>query len=177
MAYVLHTAGNPLAVVAGVRKAFADMDVDQPISQIGTAQEVLSASLAQPRFFTVLLGVFAVLALVLASLGIYGVISFQVGQRTQEIGIRIALGADRRDALRLILRGGMTPAIAGIVVGLVAALALTRVMEALLFEVGAADVPTYLGVALSLLVVAGVACVVPARRAMGIDPVGALRSY
>ena len=176
MTYVLHTAGNPLAVVSGVRQVMADMDVNQPISEIATADRVLAESMAEPRFFTVLLGVFALLALVLASLGIYGVISYQVGQRTQEIGIRIALGAGRADALRLVLRGGMTPAVCGIVIGLGAALALTRIMEALLFEVGSADLPTYLGVAAALLVVAGVACVVPATRATRIDPVGALRS-
>ena len=119
---------------------------------------------------------FATLALVLASLGIYGVISYQVGQRTREIGIRIALGAGRGDALRLVLRGGMTPAVLGTVIGLGAALALTRVMGALLFEVGSADPPTYLSVAAALLFAAGVACVVPALKATRIDPVGALRA-
>ena len=176
MTFVLHTAGNPLAVVAGVRQTLADMDPDQPISEIATADRVLSDSVAEPRFFAVLLGVFALLALVLASLGIYGVISYQVGQRTREIGIRIALGAGRGDALRLVLHGGMTPAVLGTVIGLGAALALTRVMGALLFEVGSADLPTYLGVAAALLLVAGAACVVPAMRATRIDPVGALRA-
>ena len=176
MTFVLRTAGNPLAVVAGVRQVLAAMDAGQPVSEIATAERVLSDSVAEPRFFAALLGVFALLALVLASLGIYGVISYQVGQRTREIGIRIALGAGRGDALRLVLRGGMTPAVLGTVIGLGAALALTRVMGALLFEVGSADLPTYLSVAAALLLVAGVACVVPARRATRIDPVGALRA-
>jgi predicted permease len=176
MTFVLHTAGNALAVVPDVRQVLADMDPEQPISEISTAAGVLSDSVAEPRFFATLLGVFALLALVLASLGIYGVISYQVGQRTRELGIRIALGAGRGDALRLVLRGGMTPAVLGTVLGLGAALALTRVMGALLFGVGSADLPTYLGVAVALLLVAGAACVVPARRATRIDPVGALRS-
>ncbi len=176
MTYVLHTAGNPLAVVSGVRQVMARLDVNQPISEIATVDRVLAESMAEPRFFTVLLGVFALLALVLASLGIYGVISYQVGQRAQEIGIRIALGAGRADALRLVLRGGMTPAVLGTAVGLGAALALTRIMDALLFGVGSADLPTYLGVAAALLVVAAAACLVLAVRATRIDPVGALRS-
>ena len=176
MTFVLHTAGDPLAAVPGVRQVLADMDPEQPISEISTADRVLSDSVAQPRFFASLLAVFALLALVLASLGIYGVISYQVGQRTRELGIRIALGAGKGDALRLVLRGGMTPAVLGTVLGLGAALALTRVMGALLFEVGSADLPTYVGVAAALLLVAGAACVVPAWRATRIDPVGALRS-
>ena len=176
MTFVLHSAANPLGLVAGVRQVLAGMDPDQPISEISTANQVLSDSVAEPRFFATLLGVFALLALVLASLGIYGVISYQVGQRTREIGIRIALGAGRSDAMRLVLRGGMTPAALGTLVGLGAALALTRVMGALLFEVGSADLPTYLGVAAALLLVAATACVVPARRATRIDPVDALRA-
>jgi putative ABC transport system permease protein len=176
MTFVLHTAGNPLAAVAGVRQVLADMDPDQPISEVAMAGAVLSDSVAQPRFFAALLGVFALLALVLASLGIYGVISYQVGQQTREIGIRLALGAERGDTVRLVLRGGMVPAVLGTVIGLGAALALTRVMGALLFGVGSADLPTYLGVATVLLFVAGVACLVPARRATRIDPVGALRA-
>ena len=176
MTFVLHTTGNPLAAVAGVRQVLADMDPDQPISEVAMAGAILSDSVAQPRFFAALLGVFALLALVLASLGIYGVISYQVGQQTREIGIRLALGAERGDTVRLVLRGGMVPAALGTLVGLGVALALTRIMEALLFGVGSADLSTYAAVAAALLLVAAVACVVPARRATRIDPVGALRA-
>jgi putative ABC transport system permease protein len=137
---------------------------------------ILSDSMASRRFAMVLLGSFAILALGLASIGIYGVIAYVVGQRTQEIGIRMALGAQRKDVLGLILWQGTRLALLGAAIGIVGALALTRLMSGLLYGVGATDPATFAGLALVLIAVAMVACYLPASRAMRVDPVAALRS-
>jgi putative ABC transport system permease protein len=138
-------------------------------------EQLVSASITGQRFSLVLLALFAGLALVLATIGIYGVMSSVVEQRTREIGIRLALGAQKRDVLRLIVRQGLTPALIGVGVGLIASLALTRLMATLLFGVGATDPLTFAGVAALILAVAALACYVPARRAMKTDPLVALR--
>ena len=140
-----------------------------------TMDEMISDSLATRKVSMILLGVFAALALGLASIGIYGVISYLVGQRTQEIGIRMALGAKRADVLRLVLGTGMKMAALGLLIGLVAALGLTRLMAGLLFGVNATDPLTFSAVALLLAIVALAACYIPARRAMRVDPMVALR--
>jgi ABC-type antimicrobial peptide transport system permease subunit len=136
---------------------------------------IISDSLASQRFSMAVLGVFATLALALASVGIYGVISYLVGQRTQEIGIRIALGAKRSDVLRMVLGDGMKMTLIGVGIGLAAALGLTRLMASLLFGVSATDPLTFTAVAMLLSVVALAACYIPARRAMRVDPMVALR--
>ena len=140
-----------------------------------TLTEVYSSSLDARRFSLVIFGVFASVALILAILGLYGVISYAVAQRTQEIGIRLALGAQGRDVLRLILRQGMTLTFCGVVLGLIASFALTRLMASLLFGVTARDPWTFAGVTLLLATVALVACLIPARRATKVDPMIALR--
>ena len=135
----------------------------------------VAASLETQRFAVVLLGIFGTLALILAAIGLYGVLAFTVSQRTREIGVRIALGAQWRDVLKLILRSGMTLVVVGLTIGLAGALALTRLMSTLLFEVSPTDPITFGAVALSVILAALLACYVPARRATKVDPLIALR--
>ena len=136
---------------------------------------LVSANVAQPRFRTLLLSIFALLSLALASVGLYGVVSFSINQRRPELGLRIALGADPRDVLGLVLRQGMQPVVAGILCGLAGAALLAGVMKTLLFGVDPLDPLTFAAVASMLMVVALAACYVPARRAMRVDPAGTLR--
>jgi ABC-type antimicrobial peptide transport system permease subunit len=172
---VVRSGGEDPALLDSIRHASQQMSREQVIYAPQTMNEIVSASLASQRFSMILLGIFACLALVLASIGIYGVISYVVGQRTQEIGIRTALGAQRLHILRLILgRGGML-ALAGVALGIVAALGLTRLMASLLYGVRASDPVTFACVATLLLVVALAACYIPARRATKVDPMVALR--
>ena len=137
--------------------------------------QVLAESVAVPRFRTLLLGIFATLALALASVGTYGVISYSVSRRTHEIGLRMALGAQRSDVMTLVIRQGMMLALIGVVIGLAGSFALTRLIESLLFEVSATDLATFVGVAALLIAVALLACWIPARRASRVDPMAALR--
>jgi putative ABC transport system permease protein len=138
-------------------------------------EQLLSDSLARRRFAVVALGLFALVAMILAAVGIYGVISYSVTQRTREIGIRMALGAGRGDVLRMIVRQGMLLAVVGVGLGLAGALGVTRLMESLLFGVGATDPLTFVGIAILLGSVALIACYIPARRATKVDPMVALR--
>jgi putative ABC transport system permease protein len=173
--FVVRAAGNPLSLVSGVKSAIWAVDAYQPISRIRTMDQILSESLARRRLYMVLLGVFAGAALLLAAVGIYGVVSYSVSQRTHEMGIRLALGAQRSDVLRLILGQGTGVALTGIGLGIVASLALTRMMASLLFGVSPTDPLTFAGVATLLITVALAACYIPARRAMRVDPMVALR--
>ena len=173
--FLLRTSRPPMASVADVRVAVRDIDPDLPLARVRTMQEVVDLSVQDWRFRAVLLGSFGALALFIAAIGVYGVISYSVAQRTQEIGVRVALGADRQDVLGLVLRQGMNTALSGIAIGLVAAFALTRVMANLLFGVNARDPLTFGAVAVLLGLVALGACYVPARRAMKVDPMVALR--
>ena len=172
---VIRTQGDPLSLVGGVRKEVNALDPDQPIAAIRPMTEWVSMSAAGARYRTTLLGLFALLAMILAATGIYGVMSYSVAQRTQEIGVRMALGARPFDVLKLVVRQGMILALIGVVVGLAGALALTRVMSSLLFEVTERDPITFVVVAALLIVVAFIACFVPARRATKVDPLVALR--
>jgi putative ABC transport system permease protein len=175
VAVVLRSKGDPATLMGPVRKAVEEIDPREVIYNVATMAQVVADSLAARRFSMILFGVFAALALALACVGIYGVISYLVGQRTNEIGVRIALGAQRADVLRLILGEGTRMALLGVVIGIVAALGLTRLMSNQLFGVTAQDPLTFGGVALSLVIVAIAACYVPARRAMRVDPIVALR--
>ncbi|MGC1493127.1 MAG: FtsX-like permease family protein, partial [Candidatus Acidiferrum sp.] len=163
------------AVADNVRSAVKKLSSENVMYGVQTMDEIISDSLATRRVSMILLGIFAALALGLASIGIYGVISYLVGQRTREIGIRLALGAKRADVLRLILGEGMKMAAMGLIIGFVAAFALTRLMAGLLFGVSATDPLTFMSVALLLATVALAACYIPARRAMRVDPIVALR--
>jgi len=158
-----------------IRTALKRMNNDQVMFSVQTMEEIIADSLAARRVSMIVLGVFAVLALGLASMGIYGVISYVVGQRTREIGIRIALGAKRMEVLRMVLREGMKMTVLGVVIGFLAALALTQLMASMLYGVSATDPLTFAGVAAILMIVALVASYVPARRAMRVDPIVALR--
>jgi predicted permease len=168
-------AGDPQAVTTAIRSSLRNMSSDQVMYEVQTMEEVIADTLAERRFSMIVLGVFAALALGLASMGIYGVISYLVGQRTREIGIRIALGAKRGDMLRMVLGEGMKMAVIGVGVGLIASLGLTRLMANMLFGVKATDPLTFAVLALILVAVALVACYLPARRAMQVDPIVALR--
>ena len=172
---VIRTQGDPANLAAAVRKEVQAIDPDQPVAAVRTMDEWVDTSVAQPRYRTALLGLFALLALVLASTGIYGVMSYSVTQRTHEIGVRMALGAKRRDVLGMVVRQGMVLVVAGVAIGLLGAFALTRVMSSLLFGVTAKDPITFVVVATLLTLVAFVACYIPARRATKVDPLVALR--
>jgi putative ABC transport system permease protein len=172
---VLRSAGSPLDTVGAVREAIVKLNSQNVMYEARTMEAIIAESLAARRFSMILLGVFATLALLLSSIGIYGVISYVVGQRTREIGIRIALGAQRGTVLRLILGEGMKMAMTGVVVGILAAAGLTRLMSQLIYGVSAADPVTFAGVIIVLTTVAFAACYVPARRAMRVDPIVALR--
>ncbi len=168
-------SGNPVNVAAQLRGVVAAMDKEQPVYNIRPMAQLLDESVARRRFNMMLLGVFALLALLLASIGIYGVISYSVAQRTREIGIRIALGAQIGDVIKLILKQGLALALAGLAAGLLVAFFITKLMSSLLFGVGATDPVTFGAVALILLFVALLACYIPARRAANVDPNVALR--
>ena len=173
---VVQTAGEPSAIVPAIARAVQAIDSAQPVSQVRRLNDWLDESAAQPRFTTTVSGLFALAALLLAAVGVYGVLSYSVAQRTQEIGVRLAIGAARAEILILVLRGGMMWALPGIALGLIGALTLSRVLGTLLFEVGARDPITYAAVGVSLALVALLACYLPAARATRIDPITALRA-
>ncbi len=175
VAVVLRTAGDPAAIMGLVRRAVAQIDPREVIYGVQTMDEVLAGSLAARRLSMILLGIFAALALVLSCVGIYGVISYVVGQRTHEIGVRMALGAQRGDVMRLVLGEGAKMALVGVAAGIAAALGLTRLMANELFGVTAQDPLTFAAVAIVLTLVALLACYLPARRAVRVDPMVALR--
>jgi putative ABC transport system permease protein len=171
----LRTTGDPASLIGAAQAAVWSIDRDQAIAAVRTVPELFAVQEANRRFTTLLLGLFATVALVLAVVGIYGVIAYSTAQRTQEIGIRMALGADRRSVVRMVLGGGLRIAAAGLTIGVLGALALTQVLSGLLFGVGARDPLTFVLVPLALLLVSLAACWVPARRAMRVEPVIALR--
>ena len=172
---VVRASSEPFSLVSSIRKAIHEVDPDQPVANVETMDEQLAGETGPRRMGMMLLMSFAGLALVLASVGIYGVLSYFVTQQTREIGVRMALGAQRHDILSLVMRKGMGLAVVGVAIGLLAALALARLMTSLLFGIGARDPITFATVVVILLVVALAACLIPARRATKVDPVIALR--
>jgi putative ABC transport system permease protein len=175
LAFAVRTAGDPAQYVNQMRRAVRSVDPDQPISDVRTMDELIAQSVGRRRLSMLLLSLFSGIALVLASVGIYGLMSYSVTQRSRELGVRIALGAGRGDVLRLVLRQGMSLALMGIVIGVGAAFALTRLIESQLYGVRATDPGTFLGVALLLGATALAANLVPALRAMRVDPADVLR--
>jgi predicted permease len=175
MTLAIRSRGAPAELVDEVKKQVWSTDNQIPVSDVQSMDGLMAVSVAEQWFNTLLLGIFAALALILASMGIYGLMAYGVSQRTHEIGIRMALGAQRRDVLRLVISDGAKLAFAGIVIGVLGALALTRLMTSLLFEVAPTDTATFTGVAILLGAVALLACYIPARRAMRVDPMVALR--
>jgi putative ABC transport system permease protein len=172
---VVRAANDPQAQVPAIRNVLHGLDKDLPWYRVQTLQELVSDSSREKRFLALLLALFGAVALVLASVGIYGVVSYSVSQRTREIGIRLTFGADVRRILGMVLWEGLRLALAGVVVGLLGAWALSRYLTSILFGVRATDPLTYLGVALLMTAVTLVACLVPARRATKVDPMVALR--
>lgn len=172
---LLRSNGDPTTLIAAAQAAVWSIDRNQAIASIRTVPDLLAQQELNRRFTTLLLGLFAAVALVLAIIGTYGVIAHTTAQRTQEIGIRIALGADRATILTMVLAGGLRIAAAGLAIGVFGALALTHVLSGLLFGVTARDPLTFVVVPVTLLVVALAACWIPARRAMHVEPVVALR--
>jgi len=175
MDVVVRTNGKPETALPGIRRKIHALDAELPLSNVHTMDEWISTSAAQPRLNTILLAVFAAVAVLIAVIGIYGVLAYSVNQRTSEIGVRMALGAQQGDVQRLVIREGMSVSLAGIAAGLAGALALSRVLSSLLFEVKAHDPTTFLAIPLMLAIVALAACYVPARRASRVNPIVALR--
>jgi putative ABC transport system permease protein len=175
MDIVFRPAGDPGTAMTAIRRKIHDIDPDLPISNVRPMVEWISAGAAQPRLNATLLGVFAAVALLVAAIGTYGVLAYSVSQRTKELGLRMALGADRQGVLTLIVREGLTVALAGIAAGAAAALLLSRALSALVYGVSIHDPSTYVEVTVVLVVIALVASIVPAVRASRVDPMVALR--
>ena len=173
--FVIRSAVPPVSLLPALRQQVFALDANQPIASLNTASELLDESLTEPRFYLLLMALFAGCALALAAIGLYGVLSFMVTQRTAEIGIRMALGAQTGDVLKLVLRQGLSLALVGAGVGVVTALMLTRWLKSLLFEISATDPLTYVVIPALLCLVALVACWIPARRATKVDPLISLR--
>jgi putative ABC transport system permease protein len=176
LSYVVRTSTDPDSLAASIRGVVRELDPSLPVYNLRSMPEVVSRSMVQPRFLALLLATFSGIALFLAAIGIYGVMSYSVAQRTQEIGVRMALGARQMHVLRLVLRQGFVLLLIGVALGLAGAFVLTRLMKTLLFEVTATDPVTYIAVTGVLTVVALVACYLPARRATKVDPLVALRN-
>jgi ABC-type antimicrobial peptide transport system permease subunit len=174
MSLVMNTAGDPRALITEIREQVRAIDPTVPLARIKTMDQLMDESVAQPKFRTLLVGIFSGLALLLSAVGIYGVMAYSVTERTREIGIRMALGAQTRDVLRLVVRQGMSLTLFGVVLGVAGAFALTRVMSNLLFGVGTNDPTTFIGVSFFLILVSLAACYLPARRASKVNPVKAL---
>jgi len=175
MSLVVKTQGDPAALAGSIRAAVRSLDADLPTAQIQTLDELMINVTARQRFNMLLLGVFAMVALALASIGLYGVMSYLVSQRNREIGIRIALGGQPADVRRLVMRESIAIAIGGLLVGGAASLAVSRLLSGLLFGIKPTDVPTYAGISALLLAVAALASWGPVRRATQVDPLVALR--
>src|SRR5438094_129076 len=172
---LLRTAGDPQSLAPAVQRAVAELDKDLPVASLRTMDQLMGESKAPPRFRTILVSLFAIVGLTLASIGIYGVMAYAVAERTHEIGVRLALGADRADVLGMVLGEAMRLAAAGVAIGLAGAAATTQLMRSLLFGVTPSDVPTFAGIAALLAATAFVASYIPARRATRVDPMVALR--
>ena len=175
MTLVIRTAGDPAEMAPAVRREIGSIDPDQPVADVRTMTQVMAETVARARFNTLLLGIFAGLATLLAAVGIFGVMNYSVQLRTREIGLRMALGAQPGRVLMLVLRQGLLLTLIGIGVGLAGALALSRVMSGLLYGVGATDPVTFAAIVVVLGVVALIACYIPARRATRVDPLIALK--
>ena len=175
MNLLVRTMVTPQSITSAVRAQISAVDPDQPVAGIQTVDELVDSSRAEPRFTMLLLGIFALTALALSVIGIYGVLSYWVAQRRYELGIRLALGAQRADILRIVVRQGVALAMAGILIGLIAALLLTRLMSSMLYQVGALDLTTFAVAPLVFLSIALLASYLPARGATRVDPVEALR--
>ncbi len=174
MALVVRTTGGANRSTPALLRVLREMDPEQPVSDIRTVDDLIASSISQPRFQTAVLAIFAVIALILAAVGIYGVMSDTVAQKTNEIGIRMALGARESDVLRMVLGQGMAVAGIGLTAGVAASLGLTRLLKNLLFEVEPSDPWTFAAIVCAMAVVALLACYVPARRAMALEPTAAL---
>jgi putative ABC transport system permease protein len=174
-AFIVRTDGDPTALIRSIRSAIAGFDKDLPLANVLTMDEIMSRSVAQPRLEAILLGLFGGLAMLLAAVGIFGVMSYTVSQRTNEIGVRMALGADRGNVLTTVCRQGLRLAGIGLILGLALALAVTRVMTSVLFGVSPIDPLTFASMVVLLALVALFACYIPARRATKVDPMVALR--
>jgi len=175
MTVVVRTTNDPHSLITAVQNEVHSMDRELPVFNVKTMHEYISATVAAPRFNTTLLAIFAAVALVLTIVGLYGVMSYSVAQRTNEIGIRMALGARVTDVLKLVFKQGMILVLFGEVIGLAAAFALTRLIRGLLFGVAPTDFRTFIAVAAVLAAVALLATLIPARRAAKVDPLVALR--
>jgi ABC-type antimicrobial peptide transport system permease subunit len=176
MMLVVRTSSEPAAIVPAIARAVRDLDPAQPVYQVRRLRDWVDESASQPRFTTTLSGTFALVALLLAAVGVYGVLSYSVAQRMQEIGLRMAIGARRAQIVAMVLRGGLSWALAGIAIGLIGAFAISRVLGTLLFEVKPRDPITYATAGVMLAAIAAIACCIPAARATRIDPVIALRA-
>jgi ABC-type transport system, involved in lipoprotein release, permease component len=175
LSLVARTSSNPKDFIAAIRREVAQLDPDLPVSEVATMEQVVAESIWQPRLYATLFAVFASGALILALIGIYGVMAFLVQTRTHEIGVRMALGATARDVFKLIVGRGMKLTAIGVVVGIGGAIGLTRLMHSLLFNTSATDPITFILISVLLSLAAFFACYIPARRAAKVDPLVALR--
>jgi putative ABC transport system permease protein len=175
LSFVIRTEGDPHAQIPAFRTIVHDLNPDQPLVRIRTMEENISTSVSQPRFRTVLLAIFAISALLLSVVGLYGLMAYSVSQRVHELGIRITLGAQKGDVLKLIVGQGLKLVLIGVAVGLAGAFALSRILSTFLYGVTATDPITFAGVSVTLIAVAFIACYIPALRATKVDPIVALR--